>query len=88
MGDRRRHLSSPGFKHAAIFMARGRFLSYGPTVHAEAAAVRKLGRMSTKRLRRVDLMVIRTSKTGVLGMSKPCAHCLYLLNRRLPSKGF
>lgn len=31
--------------------------------------------------RNVDIMVVRFAKTGVLGSSRPCAHCLESLNR-------
>jgi hypothetical protein len=38
-----------------------------------------------KKLINIDIIVIRTSKTGLLGMSKPCSHCL-LLMQTLPNK--
>lgn len=51
--------------------------------------MRKLRPMPRKRrLKRVDLLVIRTSRAGFLGSSKPCAHCLSLLQRGLPERGY
>lgn len=47
------------------------------STHAEIDALNKLKSkkyMSTKT--RFDLMVIRISKTGILGESRPCYHCL------------
>lgn len=60
----------------------------GWTIHAEDSALRKLPTYHKKRLKKVDLIVIRTSKTGVLGISKPCIHCIKLLNESLPNKGY
>lgn len=59
------------------------------TTHAEDNAIRKLPMMPRKKhLKKVDLLVIRTSKTGTLGNSKPCVHCLMLLQNKLPEKGY
>lgn len=59
------------------------------TTHAEDNAIRKLPVMPRKKnLKKVDLLVIRTSKTGMLGNSKPCIHCLILLQNKLPEKGY
>lgn len=59
------------------------------TTHAEENAIRKLPMLPRKKhLKKVDLLVIRTSKTGVLGSSKPCIHCLMLLQTKLPEKGY
>lgn len=58
------------------------------TIHAEDSAIRKLPNVPKKRLKKVDLLVIRTSKTGVLGISKPCHNCIALLQTQLPQKGY
>jgi cytidine deaminase len=58
------------------------------TIHAEDAAIRKLPTLSKKRPKKIDLLVIRTSKTGVLGISKPCENCVMLLQHQLPEKGY
>ena len=59
------------------------------TVHAEDTAIRKLPFLpKKKRLIKIDLLVIRTSKTGLIGNSSPCVHCLLLLQQKLPQKGY
>ena len=59
------------------------------SIHAEVNAIRKLPPMPRKRrLKRVDLIVIRTTPNGVLGNSQPCAHCATSLVRDLASKGY
>lgn len=59
------------------------------TMHAEDNAIRKLPTMPRKKnMKKVDLLVIRTSKTGTLGNSRPCIHCLMLLQSKLPEKGY
>jgi len=74
-------------------------LSYGENVykgyahkfsmHAEENAIQHLPPMPRRRrLTRVDLLVIRVSKTGKLGCSKPCEHCLLEMAGRLPDKGY
>lgn len=59
------------------------------TIHAEANAVMKLPTLPRKsRLKRIDLLVIRTSRDGTLGCSKPCMNCINILKDRLPEKGY
>lgn len=59
------------------------------SIHAEDHAIRKLVTLpKQKKLKKVDMLVIRVSKTGVMGNSKPCAHCIHLLAHQLPSKGY
>lgn len=58
------------------------------TIHAEDTAIRKLPTLSRKRPRKIDILVIRTSKTGVLGISKPCSNCIHILQTQLPQKGY
>lgn len=61
------------------------------TVHAERAAMDKLpSRSSTgsKHWKVVDMLVIRTSKTGVLGHSRPCLHCIEAMCVMLPERGY
>jgi cytidine deaminase len=67
-------------------------LSYGQNAatmynlcHAEHNALLKLKNRDTKKLCSINLLVIKTTLTGVIGSSKPCAHCLALLCT-LPSK--
>jgi cytidine deaminase len=59
------------------------------TIHAEHNAVQKLPTLPRKsRLKKIDLLVIRTSRVGTLGNSKPCVHCLTILKTKLPEKGY
>jgi len=58
-------------------------------VHAEDCALSKLPPLQRhKRLKKVDLLVIRTSRSGLFGNSKPCLHCLQQLWRELPQRGY
>lgn len=34
------------------------------------------------------MLVIRTSKLGTIGNSKPCYHCVQILKNKLPLKGY
>jgi hypothetical protein len=59
------------------------------SLHAEESAIRRLPTLPKKRrLKKVDMLVVRVSKTGCVGCSKPCEHCLLELARRLPTKGY
>lgn len=59
------------------------------TVHAEANAIMKLPCLPRKsRLKRIDMLVIRTSRDGNLGCSKPCVNCIHMLKEKLPEKGY
>lgn len=98
--ERRRACITGRSSHAAAFVdaGSGAVLSYGENIaktgavaseHAEENAMRKLPALPRKRhLKRVDLMVIRTSAAGTLGSSKPCTHCVGRLCRDLPKKGY
>jgi hypothetical protein len=51
------------------------------TVHAEAHALSKLDKINTfrrnvKKHNKIDLLVVRMSKTGKIGYSRPCKDCL------------
>jgi len=60
------------------------------TIHAEINAINNLVRRSAykKHLTKIDLLVIRTSKTGKLGMSKPCIKCIIDLSTMPQKKGY
>jgi cytidine deaminase len=59
------------------------------TVHAEEHAIKKLPRVQPKKKKpRVDILVIRTTSAGNLGISRPCLRCTILLYTELPSKGY
>ncbi len=52
------------------------------STHAEIDALNKLKSKKNINLKnRFDLMVIRISKTGILGESRPCFHCLQTLEK-------
>ena len=59
----------------------------GATIHAEHFAINKLKvRDKNKKLLKISIIVIKISNTGLIGMSKPCKHCIdnmqMLANRR------
>jgi cytidine deaminase len=58
------------------------------TIHAEENAIRKLPPLdrNKKKLKKIDLLVIRANKTN-MGNSKPCIHCILKL-KDLPSRGY
>lgn len=58
------------------------------SVHAEDQAIRKLPKNESNRIKKLDLLVIRVNKSGGLGNSKPCIHCLWLLSDLLPKRGY
>lgn len=59
------------------------------TTHAEENAIKKLPVLPRKRkLKKVDMLVVRTNKEGLMGSSKPCANCLLAMKQRLPEKGY
>jgi hypothetical protein len=56
-------------------------LSFGVNdekVHSEVCAVSKLRKLPDrlKNPKKIDIVVLRVSPTGKLGMSKPCKHCI------------
>lgn len=59
------------------------------SIHAEDNVIRKLPSLpKNKRPKRVDMLVIRVNKSGAMGNSKPCIHCLFLMCTKLPMKGY
>jgi hypothetical protein len=59
------------------------------SVHAEDNVIRKLPQLpKNKKPKRVDMLVIRVNKSGMMANSKPCIHCLMLMVTRLPAKGY
>ena len=59
------------------------------SIHAEESALRKLPQLPRhKKLKRIDLLVIRANKSGTLGSSKPCIHCTLCMYKQLPEKGY
>lgn len=48
--------------------------------HAEQNALKKLTTRQIK-MKNISLLVIRLSKSGVLGESRPCMHCIKAMER-------
>lgn len=44
--------------------------------------------MREKRLKKIDIMVVRSNIGGTVGNSKPCVRCLKSLTELLPKKGY
>lgn len=60
----------------------------GRTTHAEHAAMKRLPNRKHKSVKKVNLLVVRTSQTGVLGSSKPCLKCILDMQSFAPQKGY
>jgi len=55
------------------------------SIHAEHNAILKLPQRYSRKLLAINIFVIKTTLSGVVGMSKPCAHCLTIMTT-LPQK--
>jgi len=60
------------------------------TTHAEANAINNLPSRpnNRKHLKKIDIIVIRTSQTGKIGMSKPCIKCIIDMTTLPPKRGY
>ena len=60
------------------------------STHAEANAIDKLKPLpnNKKNLKNINILVIKTSKTGKLGMSKPCFKCIIDMRSLPQTKGY
>ena len=58
------------------------------SIHAEQNAISQLPMRKSKKLKRINLLVIRTSKSGKLNNSKPCLHCIKTMNSKTPKYGY
>jgi cytidine deaminase len=59
------------------------------TTHAEVDAINKLKpRNKTNNIKSVNICIIKTSKTGKLGNSKPCFNCIVNMIELPPKKGY
>ena len=56
--------------------------------HAEHNALQKLPNRYSKKLLPINIFVLKTSMTGIIGNSKPCAHCLAILSTLPLKKGY
>lgn len=95
--------SGLGYNHAAcIFRAKGcnDILTYGmnkymdiegvrPSIHAEHNAIDKLPCLRRNRNPvNINLLVVRMSRTGKLGSSKPCINCIQTMTTLPLKKGY
>lgn len=76
-----------------------KILSYGTNIydyscglkskHAEVTAINNLPSQSKnkKNPTKINILVLRVSTTGKLGISKPCFHCILNMNS-LPTRGY
>ena len=55
------------------------------SIHAGHNAILKLPQRYSRKLLQINIFVIKTTLHGVVGMSKPCAHCLTIMTT-LPQK--
>jgi cytidine deaminase len=92
------------YRHAAAIFCGTTYplkiLSYGinnhsipskfqKTTHAEVDAINKLKpRTKTNNIKSVNIYIIKTSKTGKLGNSKPCFNCMLNMVELPPKKGY
>jgi cytidine deaminase len=70
-------------------------LSYGMNeiasipIHAECNAIRHLrSRRKGLKRKKINLVVIRTSKSKKITISKPCVNCMHYLNNKPQLKGY
>lgn len=95
-------LNGSQFYHAACTFIPKKFniLTYGMnhftcqsrldmSIHAEVDALMKLKKKAdNKHLKKINLLIIRTTKMGKLCMSKPCEQCIQDITRITPRLGF
>ena len=55
------------------------------SIHAEHDAIMRLKQRYSRKLLPINILVIKTTLSGIIGMSKPCAHCLTIMTT-LPQK--
>jgi len=58
------------------------------SLHAEHNAIIKLRPRYSKKLLPINVLVLKTSLTGLIGMSKPCSHCLVIMSTIPQKKGY
>ena len=80
--------------HARGVLKKLNILSYGinhyrtvgNSIHAEYDAIRKLP--ISRRVKKVNMLVIRITKTGIIGNSCPCDSCKYMLQTFAITHGY
>jgi len=59
-----------------------------PTIHAEDDAINRLPQRCSKKLKKINLIVIRSNIGGSVGNSRPCSKCVECLFYKLPLRGY
>jgi len=60
-----------------------------PSLHAEISAINNLPYLKkTKKKSNINILVIRTSYSGKINMSKPCLNCIRLMQTLPQKKGY
>jgi len=62
--------------------------NYNISYHAEHNAIRKLKNRNTKKLSPINIFVLKTTLSGTVGSSSPCAHCLAVMCTLPNKKGY
>jgi cytidine deaminase len=72
--------NSGGVKNVAIGMNSTYGTEYMNSMHAERNAIYKLNKIKYRNnIKRINLIVIRINRNGILGESRPCEDCLKML---------
>jgi len=58
------------------------------SIHAEHNAILKLPQRYSRKYQAINIFVIKTTLRGVVGMSKPCGHCLLLMTTLPQAYGY
>jgi hypothetical protein len=59
------------------------------SIHAEECAINKLKPISgRKRLKTLNICVLRVCNSGKLGSSRPCYHCIRMMSTKAPRLGY
>ena len=73
---------------SCLSIGMNRYTNHKKSTHAENSAISRLKYRETNKKKKVDILVIKTSKSGRIGNSKPCYHCLMDLKRLSPERGY
>ena len=59
-------------------------------IHAERDAIRKLPILNnkSKKKKKINILILKVSKSKQIRMSKPCVNCLYNIINLPPKKGY
>lgn len=66
----------------------GQFKYLCPSVHAEVNAISRLIKPGIKKRIKLNMFILRASKTGLIGNAIPCKHCLEFLKSDMISNLF